>query len=262
MGISVQGVFGNDTVGLGVQGSGGPVLSNQIVAAYTSNDLRLGMFGVNPASTNFTATDQERPSYMSSLKDQGKIPSLSFGYTAGNQYRLKQVYGSLTLGGYDTSLFEPNSLTIPLGSDATRNLLVGIQSIESANQNGTTNNLLSSGGIIANVDPTISTIWLPLQACQAFEKAFGLTYDGTSGLYLVDSNLHTALQAQNASLTFTLGVGASGGQSAKIILPYSSFDLIVKQPVPGISSQQRYFPLQRAANPTQYTLGRTFLQES
>lgn len=262
MGISVQGVFGNDTVGLGVQGSGGPVLPNQIVAAYTSDDLRVGMFGVNPASTNFTATDRGRPSYLSSLKDQGKIPSLSFGYTAGNQYRLKQVFGSLTLGGYDASLFEPNPLSVPLGSDPTRNLLLGIQSIESTNQNGTTDNLLPPGGVIANVDPTISTIWLPLQACQAFEKAFGLTYDGTSGLYLVDSDLHTALKAQNASVTFTIGIGIAGGESAKVTLPYNSFDLIVKQPVSGISSQQRYFPLQRAANPTQYTLGRTFLQES
>jgi hypothetical protein len=29
-----------------------------------------------------------------------------------------------------------------------------------------------------------------------------------------------------------------------------------------VSNQTRYFPLQRAANDTQYTLGRTFLQEA
>lgn len=40
------------------------------------------------------------------------IPSLSWAYTAGNQYRLNKVLGSLTLGGYDRSKSEPNSLNV------------------------------------------------------------------------------------------------------------------------------------------------------
>lgn len=219
------------------------------------------MFGINPASTNFSATDKDQPSYMSTLKDQNLIPSLSFGYTAGNQYRLKQVLGSLTLGGYDSARFTPNNITVPFAADSTRLLMVGIQSISSTNQNGTGATLLSNG-IMSNVDTTVPQIWLPLEACQAFEKAFGLTFDETSELYLVNTALHNQLLDQNASITFTLGATATGGQSTNITLPYASFDLLVKPPTAGVSTSTKYFPLRRAANDSQYTLGRTFLQET
>jgi len=219
------------------------------------------MFGVNPASTNFSATDKDQRSYMTTLKDQNLIPSLTFGYTAGNQYRLKQVLGSLTLGGYDSLRFTPNNLSIPFATDSARQLMVGIQSINSKNQNGTGATLLSNG-IMSNVDTTVPQIWLPTQACQAFEKAFGLTFDETSELYLVNSALHNQLLDQNASITFVLGATATGGQTTNIILPYASFDLLVKPPTAGVANSTRYFPLRRAANDSQYTLGRTFLQEA
>ena len=259
--ISVQAVFGNDTLGLGVQGSGGPTLQDQIVAAYTSQELYLGMFGVNPASTNFTAQDQGSPSYLSALKNQSSIPSLSFGYTAGAQYRLKQVLGSLTLGGVDSSRFSQSNLSIPFASDPSRNLMVGIQSIRSVDQGGKSTDLLPAG-IMSLVDSTVPQLWLPIEACQAFEKAFGLTFDETSQLYLVNSSLRDQLHSQNASVTFTLGATANGGQTTDITLPYNSFDLLVTPPTAGVANNSRYFPLRRAANDSQYTLGRTFLQEA
>lgn len=253
--------YGNDTVGLGIQGSGGPTLPDQVIGAFSTDDFYLGFFGVNPASTNFTQQEQGEASYMTTLKNQNLIPSLSFGYTAGNKYRLKEVLGSLTLGGVDTGLFTPNTLSIPFAPQEGRSLLVGIQSISSVDQNGTTSNLLSSG-IMAFVDSTEPQIWLPVEACQAFETAFGLTYNDTNGLYLVDDALHTQLQAQNASVTFTLGSTASGGETINITLPYDSFDLLLTPPAANLSSNTKYFPLRRADNETQYTLGRTFLQES
>ena len=248
-------------MGLGIQGSGGPVLSNQIVAAYSTDDFYLGFFGVNPASTNFTQQEQGKASYLTTLKNQNLIPSLSFGYTAGNQYRLKQVLGSLTLGGVDSGRFVPNNLSIPFAPQSGRSLLVGIQSISSVDQNGTTSNLLPNG-IMALVDSTEAQIWLPVEACQAFEKAFGLTYNDTNGLYLVDNALHAQLQAQNASVTFTLGSTVSGGETINITLPYNSFDLTLTPPAFNLTSSSKYFPLRRADNDTQYTLGRTFLQEA
>ena len=253
--------YGNDTVGLGIQGSGGPVLANQIVAAFSTDDFYLGILGVNPASTNFSQQEQGKASYLTTLKNQNLIPSLSFGYTAGNKYRLKQVFGSLTLGGVDSGRFVPNTLSIPFAPQQNRNLLVGIQSISSVNQNGTTNNLLPNG-IMAFVDSTEAQIWLPIEACQAFEKAFGLTYNETNGFYLVNGALHAQLQAQNASVTFTLGSTVSGGQTVNITLPYNSFDLTLKPPAANLTSSTKYFPLRRANNDTQYTLGRTFLQEA
>ena len=254
--------YGNDTVGLGIQGSGGPSLPNQIIGAYSVDDFYLGFFGLNPASTNFTPQEKGKESYMTSLKNQNLIPSLSFGYTAGNQYRLKQVLGSLTLGGVDTGQFTPNNLSIPFAPQEGRSLLVGIQSISSVDQNGTTSNLLPNGGISAFVDSTEAQIWLPVEACQAFETAFGLTYNETNGFYLVNSALHSQLTTQNASVTFTLGSSTSGGETINITLPYASFDLLLKPPAANLTSNTKYFPLRRAANDTQYTLGRTFLQEA
>ncbi len=248
-------------MGLGIQGSGGPSLPSQIVAAFSTDDFYLGFFGVNPDSTNFTQQEQGIASYMTALKNQNLIPSLSFGYTAGNQYRLKQVLGSLTLGGVDSGRFISNNLSIPFAPHKGRSLLVGIQSISSVDQNGTTSNLLPSG-IMASVDSTEAQIWLPVEACQAFEKAFGLTYNETNGFYLVDDTLDTNLQAQNASVTFTLGSTASGGETINITLPYNSFDLLLKPPAANLTSSTKYFPLRRAENDTQYTLGRTFLQEA
>lgn len=259
--ISVQAVFGNDTLGLGIQGSGGPTLENQIIGAFASPELYLGMFGLNPASTNFTPEDQGRASYMSTLKNQSLIPSLSFGYTAGAKYRLKQVLGSLTLGGVDSSRYTPSNLSIPFAPNPSRNLMVGIQSIKSVDQSGKSTDLLSTG-IMAHVDSTVPQIWLPVEACQAFENAFGLTFDETSQLYLVNNSLHDQLNDRNASFTFTLGAAATGGQTTDITLPYKSFDLLVTPPTSGVANSSRYFPLRRAANDTQYTLGRTFLQEA
>ena len=252
--------YGNDTVGLGIQGSGGPVLPDQIVAAFSTDDFYLGFIGVNPASTTLQQ-EQQKASYLTTLKNQNMIPSLSFGYTAGNQYRLKQVLGSLTLGGVDSGRFVPNNLSIPFAPQQNRSLLVGIQSISSVNENGTTSNLLPNG-IMAFVDSTEAQIWLPVEACQAFEKAFGLTYNTTNGFYLVDNALHAQLQAQNASVTFTLGSTLSGGETVNITLPYNSFDLTLTPPAANLSSNTKYFPLRRADNDTQYTLGRTFLQEA
>ena len=59
-----------------------------------------------------------------------------------------------------------------------------------------------------------------------------------------------------------LGNDAQGGQTVNITLPYASFDLQLTQFYPGINQTTQYFPLRRAANDTQHTLGRTFLQES
>ena len=262
LGPSGSARYGNDTVGLGIQGSGGPSLPHQIVGALSTEIFYLGFFGVNPASTNFTQQEQGEASYMTTLKDQNLIPSLSFGYTAGNQYRSKQVLGSLTLGGVDSGRFTPNNLSIPFAPKESRSLLVGIQSISSVDQNGTTSNLLPGGGITAFVESTEAQIWLPVEACQAFEAAFGLTYNDTNGFYLVNDALHSQLTAQNASVTFTLGNATSGGETVNITLPYASFDLLLTPPAGNLTSNTKYFPLRRADNDTQYTLGRTFLQEA
>lgn len=257
----VTGFFGNDTLMLGDPSSNGPSLKNQVIGGMADQKYYLGMLGVNPKATKVSEGDSGQSSSMTSLKAQSIIPSVSFGFTAGAAYQLKKVLGSLTLGGYDQSLFTPNDLSFSFASDQLRDLVVGIQSITSTNQNGTSSSLLPHG-IMAYIDSTVPEIWLPIEACQAFEKAFQLTYDSKTSLYLVDDDLHASLVAQNANVSFTLGHTETGGDTINITLPYRSFDLLVTPPVANVESNSKYFPLQRANNDTQYTLGRTFLQEA
>lgn len=172
---------------------------------------------------------------------------------------LKHVLGSLTLGGYDRSRFTPNAHSFSFAPEDEPELLVGVQRIDYTSSNGTTSSLLTEG-IRANVDSTTPYIYLPLEACEAFEKAFNLEWNATMELYPVNNSLHEDLIAQNASITFGLGDDTSGGEIVNITLPYDSFDLTAEFPVVGESTM--FFPLKRAINETQYTLGRTFLQEA
>lgn len=91
MNVSANGLYGNDTIGLGLRGSGEPTLENQIIGGIGAEQYYLGLFGVNPKPTNFTALDVGQVSYMTSLKDQNLIPSVSFAYSAGAPYRMSPI---------------------------------------------------------------------------------------------------------------------------------------------------------------------------
>ena len=109
-------------------------------------------------------------------------------------------------------------------------------------------------------DSTIPELSLPEQACTKFEDAFGLRWNSTVGRYLINDTHHEVLQQQNTHVTLRFGSDESGVTSIDITLPYSAFDLELDFPLNG--TKQKYFPLLRATNATQYTLGRTFLQEA
>lgn len=78
--------------------------------------------------------------------------------------------------------------------------------------------------------------------------------------YLVDNTTHANLTAMNPVLTFTLGNTVTGGNTTTISLPYAAFDLKASYPI--YETPTNYFPLRRATDPSQYTLGRVFLQEA
>ena len=172
---------------------------------------------------------------------------------------MKGVFGSMTFGGYDLSRLVPNNVTFNMAPDISRDLVVGLQAITSTEADGAAISLLPNP-IFTFIDSTIPYIFLPSEACQAFEKAFGLTYNDTERLYLVNDTLHQSLTARNPNFTFQIGNSQTGGPTVDIVLPYLSFDLLVSYP--RVPDATRYFPLKRAANDTQYTLGRTFLQEA
>ncbi len=169
-----------------------------------------------------------------------------------------QPFGSLTFGGYDTSKFIPSNVSFQMASDISRDLVVNLDSILFDDGNLKPKMLLPEK-ILTFIDSTVPHIWLPLDSCALFEDAFGITYDSTVERYLVNDTLHTQLQHQNANVSFVISDIASN-ETLKIDLPYASFDLEIGPPF--VNTTQRYFPLRQAENNTQYTLGRTFLQES
>lgn len=81
-----NGDYGLDTLGVGLPGSG-PSLDNMVVAALATKDFYLGYLGVTIHPTNFSEFNDPHPTFLSTLKSSGKIPSLSYGYSAGAQYR-------------------------------------------------------------------------------------------------------------------------------------------------------------------------------
>ncbi|KAJ9631070.1 hypothetical protein H2203_001599 [Taxawa tesnikishii (nom. ined.)] len=259
--------FGFDTITMGyTKFDGAPSVDHAVIGRVADFNFWLGIFGLNPRPTNFTTFNAPQPSFMTQLRNENntQIPSLTWAYTAGNQYRFNNVYGSLVLGGYDAARFDASkAVSFPFHADVGRDLVVSVKTITHS-EAGT----LSSTAFPAFIDSTVPHLWLPKDVCKNFEKAFGLTYDEDYGLYLVNSSLHTQLQQQNASVTLTL---AAPNGTVDITLPYSAFDLQASWPVivehqftanDTPSNTSYYFPLKRADNETQYTLGRAFLQEA
>ena len=170
--------------------------------------------------------------------------------------------GSLTLGGYDTSRFLPSkNLTFPFYNDVSRRFIVDLTAmtyIPTGVSTVTTSTTLADKRISMYIDSTIPYIYLPLDMCNKFESNFGLQYDEANEIYTINDTIHQSLLGMNPSLTFTLS--DSKGNTLNIVLPYAAFDLTATFPV--VANDTKYFPLRRAANDTQYTLGRVFLQEA
>lgn len=144
-----------------------------------------------------------------------------------------------------------------MAGDITRDLVVYLQSIS---YSGSSSATLLSEPIAIFIDSTDPNLWLPKRVCDAFEKAFGLTLDSKTGLYLVNDTHNTELLNSNAQVAFRLSDVASGGDAVTIVLPYNAFALTTQPPL--VKNSSYYFPLKRASNSSQYILGRTFLQEA
>jgi hypothetical protein len=261
-GLNVNVAYGYDTVRLGSAENDLPSIPDQLIGGLTTNDFYMGMFGLSSLSTMLEGLAAPVESFISRLKTSNYIPSLSYGYTAGSMYGLPESkgYGSLILGGHDTSLYTQNDLIFKFNNSTMSNLRLFIASIV-VNNNPTakTPTVLSAQAIEASIDSSVPYIYLPVDVCKQFESAFGLVWDEASQLYLVDDNLRSKLLAQNANVTFALG-NSTSTTVAHIVLPYKAFDLYATSPL--VQSSSHYFPLKRAANPGQVTLGRAFLQEA
>ncbi|KAL8676091.1 MAG: hypothetical protein Q9186_007354 [Xanthomendoza sp. 1 TL-2023] len=99
-----------------------------------------------------------------------------------------------------------------------------------------------------------------MDACKAFEGAFGLRWNESYELYIVDDELHQSLKTRNPTFKFEIGQLETGGPTVDIEISYAGFDSTYK---PDFESAPiRHFPIQRAQNESQLTLGRIFLQEA
>ena len=170
------------------------------------------------------------------------------------------MLASLTLGGYDQSRFNPdNQNSFDFASQDTKLLTVGVQAITAINTLSGVVSLLPNA-VFSVLDSTLPYIWLPKSSCDVFETALGLTYDPKTKLYLVNDTVHTKLQNLKPTFTFKLGADLVGGKSTNIQLPYAAFDL--QAGYPFYNDSTNYFPIKRAANDTQYVIGRSFFQEA
>ncbi|KAG0648740.1 hypothetical protein D0Z07_4746 [Hyphodiscus hymeniophilus] len=250
---------GFDTVGLGYTNDTGPTLPHQIVSAIFSDTFWFGMLGLGFQPTNFSGYGDPQPSFSDTLYSNGTISSMSWSYTAGAYYQLKSVFGSLIFGGYDASRFTPNDVVFTMTGDNLRDIVPTIRSMTATTSTG--NTTLMSTPEFAFIDSVVPELWLPVEVCQQFEKALNISLDNTTGTYLIDAATHENLLNLNPNITITLGNQKTGGPTVDIVLPYAAFDLNVTAPILPNSSSL-YFPLMQATDASQYTLGRTFLQEA
>ena len=250
---TAQGQYGLDSVGLGADADTGLTADGIAVVGVPTKPFFLGTLGMRP--TNSSGPDDSTPSFLMQLWKQKRVPSLSYGYTAGALY--KSQLGSLTLGGYDVSRLISNPLTFPV--DNSSNLRIPIQAI-TGNQTLTSTSFQAlPNNITAIIDTTTPHTWLPPKACQAFESAFGLAWDNSTKLYLLNDTTHQRLINQNPTVTFSLGSGPPS-DLLNITLPYEAFDLQASAPI--YFNGTNYFPIRCASNSSQYTLGRAFFQEA
>lgn len=87
LGYSGKGKYGFDDISFSWQGKEGPTVKNQTVAGIATKDFYLGLLGLNPSLSNFGSYNNPLPSLMENMRSMSLIPSISWGYTAGNQYR-------------------------------------------------------------------------------------------------------------------------------------------------------------------------------
>ena len=223
----------------------------------------LGVLPLGQATSGFSGLNQPVEPLLYQLRNSSKIPSYSYAYTAGAKYRLKSVFGSLILGGFDSTRFKANAndFSFSFSADPSKLLTVSVASIMGTNTlKGSFS--MTTAAHFSVIDSTVSHLWLPREVCNKFETAFGLTYDPRTDLYLVNDTIHDQLLSQNPSVTLKLANSAQDSTTnyTNIQLPYAAFDLQASYPF--YPNATRYFPIRRAANDSQYVLGRTLLQEA
>ncbi|KAF3916460.1 hypothetical protein ABW21_db0209619 [Orbilia brochopaga] len=271
LGYNAIGDYGMDRVGITNMDSQ-VTLDKQVVVTVASNQWYTGMFGLGNQPTNFTNFNDPQPSFLTSLYNKGLIPSLSWGYQAGANYRGKTTSASLVFGGYDTSKYVDNDIVFTQSNDFTYAFLVSLSSLQVSGiyvngEQGTAELLDSdwrrttSSQQIA-IDSSTSYMWLPNATCAIFESALNLTYNEATGLYLLTDDQHDQLLNTNPMFTFSIADTAQNTTTLNLKIPYNAFSLQANgAEILGSNTKSWYFPLKRLPEEGNPRLGRAFMQE-
>ncbi|KAH8172788.1 eukaryotic aspartyl protease domain-containing protein [Sarocladium implicatum] len=259
-------------------------LDNVLVSAINTTDYFNGYFGLGITEGNFSDKVEEPP-LVQAVKSFGRIPSYTYGYTAGAYY-LDQP-ASLTLGGYDGSRFVNHSTTFVLSqSDDQPHALVRGISLAANSSDDVPDSWESqeigasswNDSFTALIDSTTPYLWLPESACEQLAENLNLTYDDTFDLYTLSNEKYLEYsQEDSLSLTFSLssmdnrddfGDPLNAPGVVNISIPLRAFVGTLQYPFMGGESIEYgdpavpYFTLRKAPNDSTYVIGRSFLQEA
>jgi hypothetical protein len=120
------------------------------------------------------------------------------------------MLASLTLGRYDRSRIGPNLIGEPIavyGVDHSGAFTVFSLDIQGISATETLEDAvnLSIMTLSSAIDSTTPYAWLPHSVCDEFERAFGLSYDAATDLYLVDDTIHALLWEKDPLVVLTIG---------------------------------------------------------
>ena len=274
------GIYGLDNISL----SDTIDVSQQLVAVVNaSTDYWLGLFGLGVKGGTNLSTANPKSFLSTMVEDKSLIPSHSYGYTAGAYNRLKGIPASLTLGGYDANRFVSHKTSFGLvGPDQKPVVAIkritaiakptALSNVSTVWRDNTIELLAASEADNFTIDSTTPFLWLPESVCLEFEKALGLSYDEDLELYTFEKNATQHDTLVKWDLSFDFEIAAAFGSNSTVTLPisYSAFDLQLSFPYPNAATTKlkpngpkiNYFPLRKASNNSQYTIGRSFLQET
>jgi hypothetical protein len=94
LGIAINGDFGLEQVGLGIVNDANLTFPGQVVSGIIADNFYVGSLGLGTQPTNFSTFADPKTSLLTTLRDRGAIPSLSWSYTAGAEYRMDNLASS------------------------------------------------------------------------------------------------------------------------------------------------------------------------
>lgn len=265
LGVPGAGYYGLDTVTLNSEVS----LTDQLIGVVNSTQYWLGSLGLG--TDNTTTGTAHTNSLLESLAAGAKavIPSLSYGFTMGASYRLKQVPSSLTLGGFDATRFLPNNASFSLDASQKPTLALNELSMTGFGSADVSSLMTETEQALFTIDSTTPFLWLPETVANRLADQLALVYNETLGVYFYpNTSQYSAISTSNLSFTFGLSnlPGSPTSLSLDIVgQAFTSMNLSFGFPGLNITSDSApipYFPVRKAQSSTQYTLGRALLQET